>query len=152
MGISTEIILAMVIYLLVMILIGWYGYTKTKSHSDYTLGGRGLSPTVAALSAGASDMSGWLMLALPGSMYITGLGAGWLALGLIIGAYLNWVFLAPRLRTYTETANNSITIPGFLENRFLDGSKMLRILSGLIIVFFFYHLRILWNGIGWSCF
>ncbi|MBM7839503.1 sodium/proline symporter [Alkalihalobacillus xiaoxiensis] len=137
MGISTEIILAMVIYLLIMILIGWYGYTKTKSHSDYTLGGRGLSPTVAALSAGASDMSGWLMLALPGSMYITGLGAGWLALGLIIGAYLNWVFLAPRLRTYTETANNSITIPGFLENRFLDGSKMLRILSGLIIVFFF---------------
>lgn len=137
MAISTEIILAMIIYLLIMVLIGWYGYTKTKSHSDYTLGGRGLSPGVAALSAGASDMSGWLMLALPGSMYITGLGAGWLALGLIIGAYLNWVFLAPRLRTYTETANNSITIPAFLENRFFDGSKMLRILSGLIIVFFF---------------
>lgn len=137
MGISTEIILAVIIYLVVMLLIGWYGYTKTKSHSDYTLGGRGLSPTVAALSAGASDMSGWLMLALPGSMYITGLGAGWLALGLIIGAYLNWVFLAPRLRTFTETANNSITIPSFLENRFFDGSRMLRILSGLIIVFFF---------------
>ncbi len=127
------------------------GTKKTASHSDYTLGGRGLSPGVAALSAGASDMSGWLMLALPGSMYLTGLGAGWLALGLIIGAYLNWIFLAPRLRIYTETANNSITIPAFLENRFIDSTKLLRILSGLIIIFFFYHLCIFWNGIRWSC-
>lgn len=116
--ISYEIIISIVAYLILMLIIGWYGYKKTASHSDYTLGGRGLSPGVAALSAGASDMSGWLMLALPGSMYITGLGAGWLALGLIIGAYLNWLFLAPRLRTYTETANDSITIPAFLENRF----------------------------------
>ncbi|MFB4211643.1 sodium/proline symporter PutP [Shouchella sp. JSM 1781072] len=134
---STQIIAAIIIYLLIMVMIGWYGYKKTASHSDYTLGGRGLSPTVAALSAGASDMSGWLMLALPGSMYLTGLGAGWLALGLIIGAYLNWVFLAPRLRTYTETANDSITIPSFLENRFIDSTKLLRILSGIIIIFFF---------------
>ncbi|MED4130556.1 sodium/proline symporter PutP [Shouchella miscanthi] len=135
--ISMQIIAAIIVYLLIMILIGWYGYKKTASHSDYTLGGRGLSPGVAALSAGASDMSGWLMLALPGSMYLTGLGAGWLALGLIIGAYLNWIFLAPRLRIYTETANNSITIPAFLENRFIDSTKLLRILSGLIIIFFF---------------
>ncbi|WP_180320509.1 sodium/proline symporter PutP [Shouchella patagoniensis] len=135
--ISYEIIISIIVYLILMLIIGWYGYKKTASHSDYTLGGRGLTPGVAALSAGASDMSGWLMLALPGSMYITGLGAGWLALGLIIGAYLNWLFLAPRLRTYTETANDSITIPAFLENRFFDGSKLLRIISGLIIILFF---------------
>lgn len=77
------------------------------------------------------------MLALPGSMYLTGIGAGWLAFGLILGAYLNWVFLAPRLRTYTETANDSITIPAFLENRFNDTSKLLRMLSSLIIIGFF---------------
>ncbi|WYQ42247.1 sodium/proline symporter PutP [Bacillus sp. FSL W7-1321] len=137
MLIRYEIIVSVIIYLLIMLVIGYYGYKKTVSHSDYTLGGRGLSPTVAALSAGASDMSGWLMLALPGSMYLTGIGAGWLAFGLILGAYLNWVFLAPRLRTYTETANDSITIPAFLENRFNDTSKLLRMLSSLIIIGFF---------------
>ncbi|GIN12929.1 sodium:proline symporter [Shouchella clausii] len=137
MLIRYEIIISIMIYLLIMLVIGYYGYKKTVSHSDYTLGGRGLSPGVAALSAGASDMSGWLMLALPGSMYLTGIGAGWLAFGLTLGAYLNWVFLAPRLRTYTETANDSITIPAFLENRFNDTSKLLRILSSFIIIGFF---------------
>lgn len=137
MLIRYEIIISIIIYLLIMLVIGYYGYKKTVSHSDYTLGGRGLSPAVAALSAGASDMSGWLMLALPGSMYLTGIGAGWLAFGLTLGAYLNWVFLAPRLRTYTETANDSITIPAFLENRFNDTSKLLRILSSFIIIGFF---------------
>ncbi len=120
-----------------MLFIGWYGYKKTATHSDYMLGGRELSPTVAALSAGASDMSGWLMLALPGEMYGSGLSAGWLALGLTLGAYLNWLFLAPRLRTYTETAKNSITIPTFLENRFYDRTKLLRFFSSIIILVFF---------------
>ncbi|WZY01886.1 sodium/proline symporter PutP [Bacillus sp. FSL W7-1360] len=129
--------ISFILYLLLMLWIGWYGYKKTVNHADYALGGRALSPATAALSAGASDMSGWLMLGLPGSMYWMGLSAGWMAVGLMIGAYLNWLYLAPRLRTFTEVANNSITIPSFLENRFADRAKMLRMMSGVIIILFF---------------
>ncbi|MBU5236510.1 sodium/proline symporter PutP, partial [Vibrio cholerae] len=81
---------------------------------------RGLGPAVTALSAGASDMSGWMLMGLPGAMYATGLSSVWIAIGLLIGAYANYLILAPRLRTYTEVANDSITIPDFLENRFKD--------------------------------
>ncbi|ARK28731.1 Sodium/proline symporter [Halalkalibacter krulwichiae] len=92
---------------------------------------------MAALSAGASDMSSWLLLGLPGAMYAGGMGEIWIAVGLAIGAYLNWQFLAARLRTYTAIANDSITLPDFLENRFRDKSKMLRIISALLILVFF---------------
>lgn len=101
------------------------------------LGGRTLGPAVTALSAGASDMSGWLLMGLPGAMFTQGLSASWIAIGLTIGAYLNWIYVAPRLRTYTEIANNSMTIPAFLENRFEDRSNILRLTSGLVIIIFF---------------
>jgi sodium/proline symporter len=120
-----------------MLLIGYFAYKRTSNHSDYMLGGRSLGPAVTALSAGAADMSGWLLMGLPGSMFSTGLSASWIAIGLTIGAYINWIYTAPRLRAYTEIANNSITIPSFLENRFSDKSKLLRIFSSLVILVFF---------------
>ncbi|MDA8352603.1 MAG: sodium/proline symporter PutP [Firmicutes bacterium] len=125
------------IYLLAMLTIGYYAYGKTSDLSDYMLGGRKLGPAVTALSAGASDMSGWLLMGLPGAMFATGVASGWIAVGLTLGAYLNWLFVAPRLRTYTEVADNSITIPDYLENRFHDRSRILRIVSALVIFIFF---------------
>ncbi|MBU3568617.1 sodium/proline symporter PutP [Priestia aryabhattai] len=136
MNIGTFISLA--IYFLGMLAIGWYAYKKSTSDiSGYMLGGRGLGPAVTALSAGASDMSGWMLMGLPGSMYTTGLSSLWIAVGLSIGAYLNYLILAPRLRTYTEIANDSITIPDFFENRFGDHSKVLRTVSAIVIFIFF---------------
>lgn len=125
------------IYMVGMLLIGWYAYNKTKNLTDYMLGGRSLGPAVTALSAGAADMSGWLLMGLPGGIYVTGLADAWIAVGLTIGAYLNWRLIAPRLRSYTQVANDSITIPGYLENRFKDNSRMLRIVSGIVILVFF---------------
>ena len=130
-------IIALLIYLAAMILIGVYAYRKTTDLSDYMLGGRGLGPSVAALSAGASDMSGWLLLGLPGAIYLGGLVEVWIAIGLTIGAYLNWFFVAPRLRIYSFVTSDSITIPSFLENRLKDSSRLLRIVSGIIILIFF---------------
>lgn len=120
-----------------MLLIGYFAYKRTSNLSDYMIGGRGLGAAVTALSAGASDMSGWLLMGLPGAMFTQGLSASWIAIGLTIGAYLNWLYVAPRLRIYTETANNSMTIPAYLENRFGDHSSMLRLTSGLVIIVFF---------------
>lgn len=129
--------LAMAVYLGGMLVIGWFSYRRTHNLSDYMLGGRDLSPSVAALSAGAADMSGWLLLGLPGAIYATGLIEAWIAVGLTVGAWLNWKFVAPRLRAYTQVANNSITVPSFFDNRLRDTSRMLRIVSGLIILVFF---------------
>lgn len=134
---TTYQVIATSIYLAAMLIIGWYSYTRTKNLDDYMLGGRDLNPAVAALSAGASDMSGWLLMGLPGAIYASGLIEGWIAIGLTVGAYLNWKFVAPRLRTYTQVSNNSITIPSFLENRLKQGSRPLRVVSGLIILVFF---------------
>jgi len=121
-----------------MLLIGLYAYKKSTSDvAGYMLGGRSLSPSVAALSAGASDMSGWMLMGLPGAMYLTGLSSLWIAIGLVLGAFLNYLVVAPRLRTYTEIANDSITLPDFFENRFNDKSRLLRIVSSLVIVVFF---------------
>ncbi|MGG1663719.1 sodium/proline symporter PutP [Brevibacillus sp. NRS-1366] len=128
---------SIIVYMAGMLLIGYYAYKRTSNLTDYMLGGRSLGPTVTALSAGASDMSGWLMMGLPGAMFAQGLSASWIAIGLTLGAYANWLYVAPRLRTYTEVANNSITIPAFLENRFGDGSRMLRLVSALVIMIFF---------------
>jgi sodium/proline symporter len=125
------------IYLAGMLLIGWYAYRKTSNLTDYMLGGRSLGPAVTALSAGAADMSGWLLMGLPGGVYVTGLADAWIAIGLTIGAYLNWLLVAPRLRSYTQIANDSITIPSYLENRFKDNTKMLRVVSGIVILVFF---------------
>lgn len=132
-----QLLISISIYMVGMLLIGYYSYKRTTDLSDYMLGGRTLGPAVTALSAGASDMSGWLMMGLPGAMFSQGLSASWIVIGLTLGAYANWLYVAPRLRTYTEIANNSITIPAFLENRFGDESKLLRIVSGLVILIFF---------------
>ncbi|MGM8215878.1 sodium/proline symporter PutP [Bacillaceae bacterium W0354] len=130
-------LITFIIYLAGMLFIGVIGYRRTTDLSDYFLGGRTLKPGVAALSAGASDMSGWLLLGLPGAIYASGLSEAWIAVGLSIGAYLNWQFVARRLRTYTEVSNNSITIPDFFENRFKDGTHILRTVSAIVILFFF---------------
>lgn len=131
------LLVSVVIYMAAMLFIGWFAYKKTSNLTDYMLGGRGLGPAVTALSAGASDMSSWLLMGLPGAMYLTGISSTWIVFGLTLGAWANWLFVAPRLRTYTEVANDSITIPGFLENRFDDKSKMLRLVSGIVILVFF---------------
>ncbi|WP_404451541.1 sodium/proline symporter PutP [Virgibacillus necropolis] len=125
------------IYMVGMLLIGYWSYRKTKNLNDYMLGGRDLGPAVTALSAGASDMSGWMVMGLPGAMYVTGIASAWLAIGLTVGAYVNYLILAPRLRTYTEIAKDSITIPDYLENRFFDSSNILRLVSGIFILIFF---------------
>lgn len=130
-------LIAIVIYIIGMLLIGWYAYRRTANLTDYMLGGRSLGPAVTALSAGAADMSGWLLMGLPGAIYTTGLVEGWIAIGLTTGAYLNWLYVAPRLRVYTQVSNDSITIPSYLENRLKDNSRILRIASGLIILVFF---------------
>ncbi|AZB41482.1 sodium/proline symporter PutP [Bacillus sp. FJAT-42376] len=130
--------ISLALYFIMMLGIGFYAFKQSTGDVEgYMLGGRGLGPAVTALSAGASDMSGWMLMGLPGEMYSTGLAAMWIAIGLTLGAYANYLILAPRLRTYTIVANNSITIPDFFENRFHDKSKMLRLFSGIVIVIFF---------------
>ena len=130
-------LLAIVLYMIAMIVIGWYAFRKTSNLTDYMLGGRGLGPAVTALSAGAADMSGWLLMGLPGAIYAMGMVEAWIAIGLTMGAYLNWMFVAPRLRVYTQVTNDSITIPSYLDNRLNDTTKLLRIASGIIILVFF---------------
>jgi SSS family solute:Na+ symporter len=125
-------------YFALMVAIGIYAMRKsTSSSEDYMLGGRSLSPKVAALSAGASDMSGWLLLGLPGALFASGLGAAWIGIGLLVGALLNWIFVAPRLREQTVHYGNAITIPSFLANRFPTQALSLRTVSAVVIVIFF---------------
>ncbi|HRP97970.1 MAG TPA: sodium/proline symporter PutP [Rhodocyclaceae bacterium] len=137
MTMSTPTLVTFVVYLIGMLIIGFAAYRLTDNLSDYVLGGRRLGPGVAALSAGASDMSGWLLLGLPGAMYAAGMNQAWIAVGLSIGAYLNWQFVARRLRVYTEVARDAITVPDYLENRFYDKSKALRVISAIVILVFF---------------
>ncbi|WP_285872631.1 sodium/proline symporter PutP [Metabacillus litoralis] len=137
MDINYAQLTAIIIYLIGMGAIGVIATKMTSNLNDYVLGGRRLSAGVAALSAGASDMSGWLMLGLPGAMYVSGMGGMWIAIGLSIGAYLNWQFIAKPFRVYTEVSNDSITIPDYFESRFRDKSKLLRVVSAIIILVFF---------------
>ncbi|WP_238899427.1 sodium/proline symporter PutP [Clostridium sp. YIM B02500] len=130
-------IIAIGVYLLILLTIGYYSYKKTSNLSDYMIGGRGLGPLVTALSAGASDMSGWMLMGLPGAVYLTGISNIWIGIGLTVGAYFNYLLLAPRFRVYTEIANDSMTIPDYLENRFKDKSNILRLVSGIVILVFF---------------
>lgn len=137
MSMSTPTLVTFVAYLIGMLAIGGIAYRLTNNLSDYILGGRRLGSAVTALSAGASDMSAWLLLGLPGAIYLGGLSEGWIALGLVIGAYLNWRLNAPRLRLYTEIAGDAITLPDYFENRFKDNSNILRIVSAVVILVFF---------------
>ncbi|GAA2094303.1 sodium/proline symporter PutP [Brevibacterium salitolerans] len=130
-------IIAVAIYFAAMIVIGLYAYRKTTDGDDYMLGGRQLHPFTAALSAGASDMSGWLMMGLPGALYLSGMVEAWMAIGLTVGAAVNWWLVAPRLRQYTQIARNSITVPSFFENRLFDRTRLLRIAAGVVILVFF---------------
>ena len=134
---SAPLIVAFTAYLLLMVVIGFVAWRRTRTFDDYILGGRSLGPYVTALAAGASDMSGWLMMGLPGALYLTGASEGWIAVGLIIGAWFNWRFVAGPLRVYTERANNALTLPDYFTHRFEDRSKLLRILSALVILVFF---------------
>jgi len=134
---STPTLITFVIYILLMIGIGFIAYRATKNFSDYILGGRSLGSLVTGLSAGASDMSGWLLMGLPGAIFVAGLSESWIAIGLTVGAYFNWLFVAGRLRTQTEHSGNALTLPDYFTNRFEDKSKLLRILSALVILIFF---------------
>lgn len=135
---ETGTLVSLVLYFVVMLGIGLYAYRKSTSDvSGYMLGGRSLPPSVAALSAGASDMSGWILMGLPGAMFVTGFSSTWIATGLVIGAWLNYLLVAPRLRVYTEVANDAITIPDYFANRFEDRGNALRIVSALVIIIFF---------------
>ena len=134
---SGAIIGTFTVYLALMLAIGVYAYRRTANSSDYFLGGRSLGPWPAALSAGASDMSGWLLLGLPGYAFSSGLESIWLGAGLLIGTWLNWLLVAKRLRTYSFEADDSLTIPEFFANRFEDKSHYLRVISAFFILLFF---------------
>ena len=132
------VIASLSIYFALMLGIGIYAWRKsTANSSEYLLSGRQLGPAVTALAAGASDMSGWLMLGLPGALYASGLAEAWIAIGLFIGALLNWIIVAPRLREQTERYGNSLTIPEFLGNRFNDEKHLLRLTASIVIIVFF---------------
>jgi len=125
------------VYLVLMLLIGFWAYRRTTDSAGYFLGGRSLGPWPAALSAGASDMSGWLLLGLPGFAFLSGLESLWLAGGLLAGTYLNWLLVAKRLRTYSVEANDSLTIPEFFANRFGDRGHLLQVIAAFFVLLFF---------------
>lgn len=137
MTFETPTLVTFVAYLLSTLFIGYIAYKATNTLSDYILGGRQLGPAVTALSVGASDMSGWLLLGLPGAIYLSGASEVWIGVGLVIGAFFNWLLVAPRLRQFTEKAQDSLTIPEFLENRFDDPSHVLRFIAATTILVFF---------------
>ncbi len=135
---QTGTIISISIYFAMMLAIGVYAWHKSSANSrEYLLSGRQLGPAVTALAAGASDMSGWLMMGLPGALYASGLAEAWIAIGLFIGAFLNWIIVAPRLREQTESCGDALTIPEFLGNRFNDQRHILRLIASLVIIVFF---------------
>lgn len=136
MNLATFFTLAL--YFIAMLAIGLYAYRKSTSDlSGYMLGGRSLSPSVAALSAGASDMSGWILMGLPGAMYISGFSSSWIAIGLLIGALTNYLVVAPRLRVFTQVAGDALTVPDYFSKRFNDNSGTLRLIASTVIIIFF---------------
>ena len=134
---SAEVAITFVAYSALMLFIGFYFYKHNKNAEDYFLGGRSLGPVVSALSAGASDMSGWLLLGLPGALYVSGFVESYIAIGLSVGAFLNWTFVAKRLRISTSVVANSITIPSYFETRFDDDKHILRLICAVVILVFF---------------
>ena len=137
MTISTPILVTFLLYIFGMVLIGLFAYRATNNFGDYILGGRRMGSVVTALSAGASDMSGWLLMGLPGAIFIAGISKSWIAIGLTLGAYLNWKWVAGRLRVHTEVNHNALTLPDYFTHRFEDNSKLLRVISALVILIFF---------------
>ncbi|EDQ00162.1 sodium/proline symporter PutP [Shewanella benthica] len=137
MDIQLPILVTFIGYLVLMMGIGLWAYKATDSVDDYILGGRSMGPAVTALSVGASDMSGWLLLGLPGAVYMGGLGEAWIGIGLVFGAWLNWLLVAKRLRIYTEFTDNALTLPDFFEKRFEDSKGLLKLVSAVTILVFF---------------
>ena len=137
MSFDAPLLITFVAYLTLMLFLGVKAYRRTHSLDDYILGGRKLGSAVTALSVGASDMSGWLLLGLPGAIYLSGLSEIWIGIGLLLGAYCNWLFVSKRLRIYSQHANNSLTLPDYLENRFNDTTRVLRLVSAFVILLFF---------------
>lgn len=137
MGAGIPMIVTFVVYILGVMVVGLLAWRATKNFDDFILGGRRLGSLVTALSAGASDMSGWLLMGLPGAIFVYGISKSWIAVGLVIGAYINWLLVAGRLRVHTEVNHNALTIPDYFTQRFEDKSKILRILSALVILVFF---------------
>lgn len=131
------IALAFILYLVLMMSIGLYYSRRQKNLSSYILGDRQLGPWLTSMSAEASDMSGWMLMGLPGYAYLHGLSAFWTGIGLIVGTWANWVLVSQRLRNYTEVADNSLTIPDYLSNRFEDKKNGLRLICALFIILFF---------------
>ena len=129
-------LITFIAYFLALMAIGLFFYRKSRNLEDYLLGGRGMGAWVTALSAQASDMSGWLLMGLPGAIYVSGLSDSWIAIGLFIGTVLNWWLVSGRLRIYTKNTN-AITLPSFFEERFSDPTGLLRIVSACIILVFF---------------
>lgn len=134
---DTPTLVTFALYIGLMIGIGFWAWRRTRTFDDFILGGRSLNPWVTALAAGASDMSGWLLMGLPGALYAAGLVEAWIAIGLLLGAWANWYFVAGRLRVYTEHAGNALTLPDFFTQRFEDTGRLLRIFSALVILVFF---------------
>ncbi|MBO1255615.1 sodium/proline symporter PutP [Alteromonas sp. 5E99-2] len=135
---TIESYISLGVYFAVMLGIGLFAYRKsTNDISGYLLGGRNVNPQVTALSAGASDMSGWMLMGLPGAMFVSGFDAMYIGIGLVIGACANYIYVAPKLRVYTEIANNSLTLPEFFANRFGNNKLGVRMVSAVIIVLFF---------------
>lgn len=134
---NISIIAVIAIYFSFLMLLGIKGFKKTKTFQDYVIGGRSLGSIVGAMNVGASDMSSWLLMGLPGAFYLFGVNQIWIVIGLILGSFASWKLVAPRLRVYSESANNSITISAFLENRFNDTTRVLRLTTSIIILFFF---------------
>ncbi|MBT73932.1 MAG: sodium/proline symporter PutP [Gammaproteobacteria bacterium] len=137
MNFNLPLLVTFIAYLLGILYVGIKAYRRTHDLGDYILGGRKLGSVVTALSVGASDMSGWLLLGLPGAIYLSGLSEVWIGVGLVIGAYCNWIFVAKPLRVYSQHASNSLTLPDYFENRFNDRSRVLRLLSAVVILLFF---------------
>ncbi|MBG6242716.1 MAG: sodium/proline symporter PutP [Candidatus Symbiopectobacterium sp. Dall1.0] len=137
MTMSTPMLVTFLVYIFGMVLIGLVAYRSTTTLGDYILGGRRMGSVVTALSAGAADMSGWLLMGLPGAIFISGISESWIAIGLTIGAYLNWRWVAGRLRVHTEVNHNALTLPDYFTHRFEDTRKILRVISALIILAFF---------------
>ncbi|MCL2897883.1 sodium/proline symporter PutP [Brenneria tiliae] len=137
MTMSTPMLVTFLVYIFGMVLIGLFAYRATNNFGDYILGGRRMGSLVTALSAGASDMSGWLLMGLPGAVFISGISESWIAIGLTIGAYLNWKWVAGRLRVHTEVNHNALTLPDYFTHRFEDNSKLLRVISAVVILIFF---------------
>ena len=137
MSFDAPLLVTFVAYLILILFLGIKAYRRTHSLDDYILGGRKLGAVVTALSVGASDMSGWLLLGLPGAIYLSGLSEVWIGIGLVLGAYCNWLFVSKRLRIYSQYANNSLTLPDYFENRFNDTTRVLRLVSAFVILLFF---------------